>query len=70
MDSDNGETIVITVDDEMTLLANLVNLIPNMKYHISVVAYTSVGPGTAANLSVTTTSNENMISVENVISMF
>ena len=67
---DNGETIVITVDDEMTLLADLVNLIPNMEYHISVIAYTSVGAGTVANLSVTTTSNENVISVENVISMF
>ena len=32
------------------------NLLPNTEYHISVTAYTNVGPGAVANLSVTTTS--------------
>ena len=40
----------------MTPFLKMDNLLPNTEYHISVTAYTNVGPGTLANLSVTTTS--------------
>jgi len=54
------ESIVVNdVENESTLVVYLLNLIPNTKYHVSVVAYTNVGPGEAANLSVTTTFSEN-----------
>jgi len=58
-DNYSGESIVVNdVENEPTLVVYLLNLIPNTKYHVSVVAYTSVGPGEAANLSVTTTFSE------------
>lgn len=41
----------------MTLSVDIDNLTPNTEYHIGVMAYTSVGPGAVANLSMTTTSN-------------
>ena len=55
--SDNGEsTLVNDVGNELTPFLKMDNLLPNTEYHISVTAYTNVGPGTVANLSVTTTS--------------
>ena len=50
----NEKYIDIKADNESTLSTDLDDLIPNTEYHISVIAYTSAGPGVAANLSVTT----------------
>ena len=49
-------TLVNNVENELTPFLNMVNLLPNTEYHISVTAHTNVGPGAVANLSVTTTS--------------
>jgi len=50
----NEKHIDIKAENESTLSTDLDDLIPNIEYHISVIAYTSIGPGVAANLSVTT----------------
>ena len=55
--SDNRKSILVNdVENELTPFLKMDNLLPNTEYHISVTAYTNVGPGTLANLSVTTTS--------------
>ena len=53
-DNKKGESIVVNVENELTSSTDIVNLKPGAEYHISVIAYTSVGPGVAANLSATT----------------
>ena len=61
-DNNNGKSIVVDAENNLNLFVDIVDLMPNTEYHISVIAYTSVGPGVAANLSVTT-STENRKSI-------
>ena len=49
--NNNGQSITVDAGNEFT---SLYSLLPNMEYHISVIAYTRVGPGAIASLSVTT----------------
>ena len=59
-DDDNGGSTIVNIDvgNETTSSVDIDELMPNTEYHITVTAYTSVGPGGVANLSVTTASTE------------
>ena len=58
-ESSEGFTIVsIDEGNETTSSVDIDNLFPNTEYYITITAYTSVGPGGVANLSVNTTSTE------------
>ena len=63
--NNDGESTMITVDVacELTSSVNIVDLVPNTEYYISVIAYTSVGSGAVANLSEATSSKFKHMSI-------